>query len=243
MMKSMKMKNIVLSLAALSVLAAGTPAMAQLIKVPQVSTQGGISTSTAAASDAFPGLKGYLGLPAAERSQFSVYYVARIKRADKSQVKITLVDGGRQIPLTVQADGRITPLPTLAQLNSGAKVTISGPESGSYSMKIKVHSTQGNGRTYDAAGLALGVKQANSAVGKIAGAAAFLVKKLDRVYFIGGGAGTVEVNGQQKALPRTDGADEYPAGTPYFVPSQFPGATRIILTNAASNALFDNPPK
>jgi hypothetical protein len=237
----MQMKNIVLGLTALS-LVAGTPAMAQL-KTPQVSSEGGISTSTASASDAFPGLKGFLSLPAAERSQINVYYVARIKRADKSQVKITLVDGGRQIPLSVQGDGRITPLPTLAQLNGGAKVTISGPQSGSYSMKIKVNSTQANGRTYDAAGLTLGVKQGNAAVGKIAGAASFLVKKLDRVYFVGGGSGTVEVGGQQKVLPRTEAAGEYPAGTPYFVPSQYAGATRITLSNPASNALFDTAPK
>ena len=237
----MKMKTIVLGLTALSLIA-GTPAMAQL-KAPQVSSEGGISTSTASASDAFPGLKGFLSLPASERSQINVYYVARIKRADKSQVKITLVDGGRQIPLTVQGDGRITPLPTLAQLNGGAKITISGPQSGSYAMKIKVNSTQASGRTYDAAGLALGVKQGNAAVGKIAGAASFLVKKLDRVYFVGGGSGTVEVGGQQKALPRTEAAGEYPAGTPYFVPSQFSGATRITLSNPASNALFDTAPK
>jgi hypothetical protein len=237
----MKMKNIVLGLTALS-LVATTPAVAQL-KAPQVSSEGGISTSTASASDAFPGLKGFLSLPAAERSQINVYYVARIKRADKSQVKITLIDGGRQIPLTIQGDGRITPLPSLAQLNGGAKITISGPQSGSYSMKIKVNSTQGNSRTYDAAGLTLGVKQGNAAVGKIAGAASFLVKKLDRIYFVGGGSGTVEVGGQQKALPRTAAAGEYPAGTPYFVPSQFAGATRITLANAASNALFDTAPK
>ena len=83
----------------------------------------------------------------------------------------------------------------------------------------------------------------NAAVGKIAGAASFLVKKLDRVYFVGGGSGTVEVGGQQKALPRTEAAGEYPAGTPYFVPSQFSGATRITLSNPASNALFDTAPK
>lgn len=223
-------------------LAGVTPALAQL-KMPQVSTQNGISTSTASASDAFPGLKGYLSLPAADRSQFSIYYVARIKRADKSQVKITLIDGAKHVPLTIHGDGRITPLPTLAQLNSGARITISGPQSGSYAMKIKVHSPQPNARTYDAAGLALGIRQGNAAVGRIAGAMSFMVKKLDRVYFVGGGSGTVDVGGQQRPLPRTETAGEYPAGTPYFVPSQYSGATRITLSSTPSVALFDNPPK
>lgn len=238
----MKMKTIILGLTAFVMLGSGAPAMAQL-KTPQVQTEGGISTTTASASDAFPGLKGFLTLPAKDRSQINVYYVARIKRADPSKVKITLIDDGKQIPLTVHSDGRIAPLPTLAQLNNGAKITISGPESGSYAMRIKVNSTQPNGRAYDAAGLALGVKQGNAAMSKVAGPAAMFLKKLDRVYFVGGGSGTIEVGGQQKPLPRTGAAGEYPAGTPYFIPSQFPGATKINLTNSPSTALFDTPSK
>lgn len=220
-----------------------TASLANGVKLPPVKTEDGVSTQTASASDAFPGLKGFLSLPASERSQIDVYYVARIKRANKAQVKIALIDGGRQIPLNVQGDGRITPLPTLAQLNSGAKITISGPATGSYAMKIHVRSTQPQSTTYDAAGLALGIRQGNAAVGKIAGPVSFMVKKLDRVYFVGGGNGTVEIGGQQKSLPRTTAAGEYPAGTPYFQPASFPGATRIKLSHAPSSALFDNPPK
>jgi len=227
---------------ALGLLSSVVPAVAGQ-KLPPVTTQNGISTQSAAAADAFPGLKGFLNLPAAERSQINLYYTARIKNADPSQVHITLVDGGKSQTLTVARDGRITPLPTRDQLNNGARITISGPSTGTYAMRIHVYSTQNIGRTYDAAGLALGVRQGNAAMGKIAGALSMLIKKLDRVYFVGASNGTVTVDGQERPLPRTGEAGEYPAGTPYFQPSAFSGATKITLNAAPSIVLFDTPPK
>ncbi len=226
-------------LLALSLLSAplASPALAQ-------TTNNGITTQEASASDAFPGLKGFLNLPAADRSQINVYYAVRIKHADPAAVKIVMTHNGQSQPLRIGADGRITPLPTRDQLNSGAKITISGPASGSYAMKLHVFSPQPNGKTYDAAGLATGVRQANSAMGKIAGALALMLPKLDRVYFVGGGTGEAEfAGGQKKPLPRTTSAGEYPAGTPYFVPGQMNGATRLTFSNTVSLAHYDNPPK
>ena len=226
-------------LLALSLLSApfSSPALAQ-------STTNGITTQEAAVSDAFPGLKGFLNLPAAERSQINLYYAARIKRADPSAVKITLTHNGQSQPLRVGADGRITPLPTREQLNGGAKITISGPATGSYAMKLHVFSTQPNGKTYDANSLNTGIRQANAAMSKIAGALALMLPKLDRVYFVGGGNGEAEFgNGQKKPLPKTTSAGEYPAGTPYFVPAQMAGATKLHFNNAVSMAHYDNPPK
>ncbi len=223
-------------------LSASVPALAASNLSPPV-TQNGVTTQSAAASEAFPGLKTYVNLPAGDRSQFNIYYIVRIKHADPSQVRITLIDNGRSQALSILGDGRITPLPTRDQLNNGAKISISGPSEGTYAMKIRVYSTQPAGRTYDAPGLALGVKQGNAAMGKAAGAASFLLKKLDRVYFVGGGSGTVEVNGKAEALPRTIGNGEYAAGTPYFVPSQMPGAARITLSNTPTIVMLDTPSK
>ena len=223
--------------AVLALTLVSSPLMAQ-------TSANGITTQEAAASDAFPGLKGFLNLPAADRSQINIYYAARIKRADMSAVKITLTHNGQSLPLHVGADGRITPLPTREQLNGGAKITISGPASGSYAMKLHVFSTQPNGKIYDAASLATGIKQGNSAMSKIAGPLALMLPKLDRVYFVGGGNGEAEfANGQQKPLPRTTTKGEYPVGTPYFVSSQMNGATRLNFSNLVTLAHYDNAPK
>jgi hypothetical protein len=214
-----------------------SPLMAQ-------TTANGVTTQEAAASDAFPGLKGFLNLPAADRSQINLYYAGRIKRADPAAVKITLTHNGQSQPLHIGADGRITPLPTREQLNGGAKIKISGPASGSYAMKLHVFSTQPNGKTYDAAGLTTGIKQGNLAMSKIAGPLALMLPKLDRVYFVGGGNGEAEfAGGQKKPLPKTTSSGEYPAGTPYFVPSQMNGATRLHFSNTVSLAHYDNAPK
>jgi len=226
-----------LSKAVLAVTLVSSPLMAQ-------TTDNGVTTQEAAASDAFPGLKGFLNLPAADRSQINLYYAARIKRADPSAVKIILTHNGQSQPLHVGPDGRITPLPTREQLNGGAKIKISGPASGSYAMKLHVFSTQPNGKTYDAAGLITGIKQGNAAMSKIAGPLALMLPKLDRVYFIGGGNGEAEfANGQKKPLPKTTSAGEYPTGTPYFVPSQMSGATRLLFSNTVTLAHYDNAPK
>ena len=226
-----------LSKAVLVLTLVSSPLMAQ-------TTNNGVTTQEATASDAFPGLKGFLNLPAADRSQINLYYAARIKRADPAAVKITLTHNGQTQTLHVAADGRITPLPTREQLNGGAKIKISGPASGSYAMKLHVFSTQPNGKTYDANGMTTGIKQGNSAMSKIAGPLAMMLPKLDRVYFIGGGNGEAEfAGGQKKPLPKTTSAGEYPAGTPYFVPSQMNGAPRLHFSNTVSLAHYDNAPK
>ncbi len=208
-----------------------------------VTAQAGMTTQSGKASDAFPGLQKFLNLPAAERSQVNVYYNLRIKHCDTSQVRAVLVSGGKEIPLRIAGDGRVTPLPSRDQLNGGATLNITMPDTCTIGPKIKVYSTQPAGKTYDAAGLGLGIKQGNNAMGKIAGALAMTLKKLDRVYFVGGGDATVEVGGQAKPLPKAGSDSEYPAGTPYFVPSQYPGATKITLSRPAGIALFDTPAK
>lgn len=236
MLKLMKSAAPLVALSLMSALLA-SPVLAQ-------TTTNGITTQEASASDAFPGLKGFLNLPAADRSQINVYYAVRIKHADPAAVKIVMTHNGQSQPLRVGPDGRITPLPTRDQLNSGARIRISGPASGSYAMKLHVFSPQSNGKTYDAAALATGVRQANSAMSRIAGPLALMLPKLDRVYFVGGGNGEAEfANGQKKPLPKTTSAGEYPAGTPYFVPSQMNGATRLTFSNTVSLAHYDNPPK
>lgn len=223
----------VVALSAVLLVSATAPAMAQ----------DGMITQTGKAADAFPGLQKFLNLPAGERSQVNIYYNLRIKHCDASLVRATLNAGGKTMALHIAGDGRVTPLPTRDQLNGGATLSMTMPSSCTIGPKIKVYSTQPAGKTYDAAGLATGIKQGNSAMGKIAGALAMTLKKLDRVYFVGADNGTVDVNGQSKPLPETGNGEEYPAGTPYYVPSQFPGATRITLSRPASIALFDTPEK
>ncbi len=218
-------------------------ALAIMASLPMPADAQGLTTKTAAASDAFPGLRGFLGLAPADRSQINIYYSIRIKHGDASKASITLNYGGKSTPINIGAGGRLSPLPTRDQLNGGATVTVVYPTDATTAMKLHVFSTQPNATTYDAGGLALGIRQGNNAMSKIAGVLAFGIPKLDRVYFVGGGNATADVNGQSRPLPKTVGNGEYPAGTPYFVPSQMGGATKIHLSAAPSVAMYDNDPK
>lgn len=216
-----------------------TPAFATP-SLPPASEANGMVTQNASASDAFPGLKGFLNLSPNERNLVDVYYVLRIKRCDASRVSASLLDNGRRTPLHIAADGRIEPLPTRAQLNGDATVTTVRPESCTVAMKLKVTPTQGLKSSYDAHNLAQGVDQGNRAMRKIVGILAIGLAKLDRVYFVGGGeAMAVMDNGQKQPLPRTSGKGEYPSGTPYYVPDQMRGVARIELSRTPSNVLYD----
>ena len=218
-------------------------ALALVAAAPLPAAAQNMTTKTAAASDAFPGLRGFLSLAPADRSEIAVYYTIRIKHGDASKASITLNDNGRSTPIHIGAGGRLSPMPTLAQLDGGAQVTVVYPTDATTAMKIHVYSTQTAGTTYDATRLARGVKQGNNAMGKIAGVLAFGIPKLDRIYFVGGGNATADVNGRSTPLPKTAGDGEYPAGTPYFVPAQMSGATTIHLSSTPSIAMYDNAPK
>jgi len=190
-----------------------------------------------------PGLQGFLNLAPAEKSQFDIYYAVKIKHVDPSGISLTMNDNGREIPLHMGPDGRISPMATREQVNGGATITVVYPKEGSEALKLRVYSTQPNGREYDAKGLALGISQANRAMAKVGGLLVLAVPRLDRVYFVGANSGTLDTDGQSQPLPTTSKADnEAPAGTPYYVPSQMSGA-KIHLSNPARIALFSTPPK
>lgn len=227
-------------------LAAALFGVAALSTVPAaVSAQGvpnGMTADTRKISD-LPGLQGFLNLPLSQKSQFDIYYAVKIKHASTEGIRLTLNDHGREIPLHMGPDGRISPMPTREQVNSGDTLTVVYPQEASEALKLKVYSTQPNGREYDAQGLSLGINQANRAMAKVGGILVLALQRLDRVYFIGSRSGTLEANGQTQTLPIFEGDNEIPAGTPYYVPSQMPDGVKIHLSNAPRIALFSTPRK
>ena len=199
----------------------------------------GMTSDTRKISD-LPGLQGFVNLPPSEKSQFDIFYAIRIKHASTTGIRLTLNDRGRELPLHMGPDGRISPMPTREQVNGGATLTVVYPKEASEALKLKVFSTQPNGRDYDAQGLGLGISQANRAMAKVGGILVLALPKLDRVYFVGSNSGTLD-SGQP--LPKAQGDNDAPDGTPYYVPSQMGAATRIHLSNAPRIALFSTPPK
>ncbi len=225
-----------------SALIGGVVAVTLPLSLPAVAVAQ-VENRTVNADQAFPILRGFLNLPAADRDQLRLGYVLRVKDASTSDIRITLNHNGQETPVRIGGDGTLSPLPTRAQLNGGAKVTISGPKSAKVSMKLRTFSTQAPSQSLDAKLLAKGITQGNAAARKIAGVLAAAAPKLDRVVFVGGGSGVaVMADGKEQPLPSYRGGD-YAAGTPYFVPSQMSGATQIRLTKTPSVILYDTPSK
>lgn len=223
-----------LAVAAIGLAAIGAlPLTAGAADVPD-----GMTTDTRRISD-LPGLQGFQHLAPADKSQFDIYYAVKIKHAPTTGITLTMNDHGREIPVHMAPDGRISPMPTREQVDGGATLTVIYPKAASEALKLKVFSTQPLGREYDAQGLALGINQANRAMAKVGGILVLALPRLDRVYFIGSSSGTLD-SGQP--LPKSYADNDAPDGTPYYVPSQMSGA-KIHLSNAPRIALFATPPK
>lgn len=204
------------------------PVMAQ-------TTQDGVYRNEVAADRAFPLLKGFLGLPVAERNAINLNYVLRIKNGNPKDARILLKHQGQETKLNILADGRISPLPTLAQMNSGARIEVTGPSDMSVAMRLRVYATAKPAKTMPTAPLAKAVDQTNRVARKVGGVMALAIPKQDRVFFDGAGNGTVTLSdGSTRALPKTPRNDVVPAGTPFFVPADFKNATSVT---------FDNVPK
>lgn len=209
--------------------------------IAEAAPVGQIETKEVPASRLFPLLKGFLSQPASARDQIQLAYVVRVKHVPVSALDFKLKDGANVTKLTLGSDNRITPLPTLAQLNRNAVVVATGPNNVSLAMKLKVYSTQSPARTLSAADMTKAVNQTQTVGKKAAGPAAMLISLPDRVFFAGAGRGTVTLsNGQVKTLPVTT-KGEYPAGTPYFYPSDYPGAATLNFERVPQRIEIDNP--
>ena len=218
-------------------LAVVTPVLAQ-------TTQDGVYRNEVAAEKAFPLLKGFLALPASERDAISLNYVLRIKNGNPKEAQILLKHQGQATKLNILADGRISPLPTLAQMNSGARIEVSGPSTMSVAMRLRVYATAKPAKTMPAAPLIRAVDQTNRVARKVGGVLALALPKQDRVFFDGAGNGTVTLaDGSTKALPKTPKSDVVPAGTPYFVPADHKTATSLTFDTVPKRVLISDQVK
>jgi len=195
-----------------------------------------------AADQAFPFLSKFLALPAAERNEITLAYVLKIKTGLQG-ASIVLKHNGQSQKLNIQPDGRITPLPTLAQLRGGARVIVTGPAKG-VAMRVRVYASEPIAKTMPAAPLYKAVQQADSAMRKVGGVLAMTQPKPDRLYFAGSvNARVVMADGSQKALPKSTHADAYPAGTPYLVPGDYPDAVSVTFETLPSRIGIDDRAK
>lgn len=194
-------------------------------------------TKVIEAGKIFPYLDLFLGLAPAERSHFTMAYTLRKDGKPPAGVSIILLVNGGRIPLTVAPDGRVTRLPTLAELKAKAGVELNKPDGSKINVIMDLLARVAPSTTVQAGDLAAAVNQCAGVIKAKAGLLGFAAPKIKRVVMRGSGPGTgFNAQGVGKPLPMVNGAAIYD-------PELMPGIVTIKLANAPSAFLLDGRPK
>jgi hypothetical protein len=186
----------------------------------------------------FPFLDLYLGIPANQRTLFTLAYFLKQNGGPPKDISLVLVSGGVRTPIAVGGDGRLQRLPTLADLKSKAQVEITAPEGAKIQLSMELLAKVAPAKDIPAAQLAAAIQQCEAAIKSKAGLIGFAAPKIKRVGFVGAGSGTA-VNAQGVAKPLPPGK----LG-PQFDPEQMPGTATIKLARAPTMiALLERPKK
>lgn len=205
---------------AVMALAAGSAALAQGDKV-------------APADKVFSYLENFLKVPAQDRSRTRVAY--RVTRDGKPAegLKATLVEAsGARTPLPINAEGRFERLPSLAQLQGGAKVEFDAPADVKFGSVLIIEPVLKPATEYELGELRAVLNSTNGVIAKAAGPMAMLAPKMTGFSFPGATGGVaVGGDGKVQALPLA-------GKTPIFRLSDFKGATRVRLSGTPSQVRF-----
>ena len=196
-------------------------------------------TATVPAEQLFPYLANYYSLPPASRNHFELGYYLNVK-GDRNTVSAILKGASGDVPLQIAADGRLSPLPSAADLAAKRQIALSAPKGTSVGMALKIRPSTPPSANLDAAYLAVAVTQAHDGAKKAAGLLGVMVPNLQTVCFDGAHQGSaVLASGKTAALPVL-ARPGTPVKAPCFTPSDMPGAIRITLDQTPV-AMFIGP--
>jgi len=181
---------------------------------------------------AFPYYDVYLGVPAAERSRFVMAYYLRVNGKPTSGQKLYVVmPGGARTLLTQAPDGRITRMPTLAELKDGVLDADRKSPTDKFSLAMELQPVVRLGETVATADLVAAIEQCNTAIRKRAGVVGFAVPKMEQVLFAGAGSGEAIAGARVSPLPAFKA---YVA----FKPADHAGAQSLKFGKAPVRALL-----
>lgn len=186
-----------------------------------------------AAKKVFPYYDLYLGIPAAERTRFVMNYYLRLNgKPTTDQALYVVMPNGTRTLLTQAPDGRITRMPTLAELKDGVIDADERKESDKYSLEMQLQPVVRLGETVSAADLVASLDQCNAAIKKKMGLIGFAVPKMEQVLFAGAGSGqAVLAGGKTAPLPAFK-------GMPFYRPAEMAGAQSLKFAKVPTRALL-----
>lgn len=184
-----------------------------------------------AVRDAFPFLDRYLQIPAAQRSRFRLAYRLTREGAPPAGLRGWYVLGEARTPVSVARDGRISPLPTLAQWRDG-RLEFDLPAETRLGINLSLEPSPAPAARMEAQPLAEAVEQARAAVRRAAGVLGFAAPRLSAVILSEAGAARVVLaGGRETVLPRMQ-------GHPCFEPGAHRGAEAVICERVPSRMLI-----
>jgi hypothetical protein len=190
-------------------------------------------------ADAFLLLDYYLALKPAARDRFYPAYRAVRDKKPTSDVAARIVHrDGSSTPLTLDAAGWVTELPTLEQLKRRDSFEVDGKP---FDFSLEMRARVAPAAHMPAADLMAALAQVNAALVSFAGGDSSAVGRLTCIYFPDAGAGRAVTPAGERPLPTFD----FPliGVTPYFEPGRLPGATAVALEKAPSRILLAGPPR
>lgn len=203
---------------AVAIAAAATPALAE---------------KTVPADKALPFLDKFLKVPPAERSRLKLSYAIRHDGQMMPNLKATLVEkSGARTPLPINAEGFFERLPTLAQLEGDPTIVLDAPADMKLGSMMNFGTQLKPAAEYDARELTATVNEANTVIGKAAGAMSFMAPKMTGIVFSKAEGGTIVfADGHTAPLPEAK-------DVPYFRPADHQGAVRVKLTKTPTKVGF-----
>lgn len=185
------------------------------------------------AKKVFPYYDLYLGIPAAERTRFVLaYYLFLNGKPASGQAIYVIQPNGTRTLLAQAPDGRITRMPTLAELKDGVVDGDRSNEDHKFSISMQMQPVVRLAETMPTAELVAAIDQCNTAIRKRAGVIGFAAPKMEQVMFVGAGSGQALLAGGQTApLPVFK-------GMPFYRPAALPGVLSLKFAKAPTRAIL-----
>lgn len=210
-----------------------------LLAAPGVTTA---KTADVPVDKLFPYLGNYYDLPAAQRDHFQLAYFFIIKTGSGT-IGATLKGAAGDVPITIGGDGRVTPLPSAADLKAKRPVSLTAPEGLSLGVTIKLMPLTAPATQLDADNLSIAIQQAHDGAKKAAGVLGMMVPNYQTVCFDGAHSGTVTLKSGATAALKVQKSEDTKAATPCFTPADARDAVKVNLDRTPSAMVIVAKPK
>ena len=194
-------------------------------------------TATVPADNLFPFLAKYYALAPTQRDHFEMAFFLMVK-GDRHAVSASFKAPGGDVPLTVAPDGRMSPVPSAADLNAKRQMTLAAPKGTQIGITIQLMPAIHPAARLDAGYLATAIAQAHDGAKKAAGIMSLAVPDYRTICFRGSHAGTVTLRSGKTVALTVQKNPQTQMQAPCFTPSETPDAVQVALDTAPSDMII-----